>query len=132
MSGLRLSACDRCTPRERSARVGGGWGVGVGGGGPKDLPFSPILSLFYGLRCCDKSNRPRDAIERPPALPCDSLYQLFEAIGNMDSDDLVSAASGCCWLGPRRRNSAGVGDKGGGTPPDMRALAERPPSAGHA
>jgi hypothetical protein len=57
-----------------------------------------LLSGFYGQRCCDKSNRQRDVIERPPALPWDSLQclqqQLFGTMGNTNSGNLVRAAAG--------------------------------------
>jgi hypothetical protein len=37
----------------------------------------------------------RDRVtERPPALPWDSLHQLFGTMGNMNSGNLVSAAAG--------------------------------------
>jgi hypothetical protein len=51
------------------------------------------------------------AVMRPPALPWDSLHQLFGTMGNMNSGHLISAAAGL-----RRRNSAGVGNRGGHHP----------------
>jgi hypothetical protein len=61
----------------------------------------------------DANSQPRDVIERPPApaLPWDSLHQLFGTMGNTNSGNLVSAAAGfpSSELSRRSRESGGPG-----------------------
>jgi hypothetical protein len=56
---------------------------------------------------CDSTE---SVIERPPALPWDSLHQLFRAMGDMNSGNLISAAAGS-------PSSELSGSRGSGGPP---------------
>jgi hypothetical protein len=82
-----------------------------------------LLSGFYGFGFGFMArgaaiNPTGDVIERPPALPWDSLHQLFGIMGNMNSGNLISAAAGSpsSELSRSRESESGIG---GTTPPDM-------------
>jgi hypothetical protein len=54
--------------------------------------------------------QPRDVIEQPPALPWDSLHQLFGTMGKKNSGNLTSATARYCWVSV-------VGNRGDHHPP---------------